>query len=143
VLRLPDDKLTIIVLTNQQRLIPKLAATIASMQLPASRETAIRDTRPALTQRLRAVADGLATGQLDPSSFALEHRAETVADLHDWGPVIAGAWPPIDRFNLIEDTAAGAQRIRVYRAHHGVVPVRWTFKLDTSDLIVDADPQAD
>jgi hypothetical protein len=30
---------------------------------------------------------------------------------------------------------------RVYRACHGAIPVRWTFKLDASDLIVDIDPQ--
>jgi CubicO group peptidase (beta-lactamase class C family) len=143
VLRLPDDKITIIVLTNQQRLLPKLAATIASLLLPPGRETAIPDTRPALTQRLRAVADGLATGQLEPASFAPDGRAQAIADLRDWGPVTVGAWSGIDRWSLVEEKTAGARRTRVYRAQHGHVPVRWTFKLDASDLIVDVDPQAD
>lgn len=143
VLRFPDDKLTVIVLANQQRLNPNFAATIAGMQLPAARERPLRDARPALSKRLREIADAYRSGAFDPASFAAATRAELVAALREWGPVIAGTWPAIERWTLVDERTVGKQRARVYRAHHGSVPVRWTFTLDAAELVVDVDAQPD
>ncbi|MGN6108305.1 MAG: serine hydrolase domain-containing protein [Kofleriaceae bacterium] len=143
VTRLPDDKLTVIVLANQQRMNPSLAPSIAGLLLPELRERAVRDAQPAWTRRLRAVADGCRSGTLDPGSFVPAQRAELVDALRAWGPVMTGTWPALDRWTLVEDGKRGGRRVRVYRAHHGAHPVRWTFTLDDAGLVSDLDVAAD
>lgn len=141
VLRVPDAKLTVIVLANQQRLVPNLAPTIASLLLPAAPDAALADADPELSRRLRATAASIQTGTLDPSSCAPAKRTELVATTREWGPILGGGWPPIDRWALIEDRP-GSPRTRVYRAHHGSIAVRWSFVLDDAGLLLDfeADP---
>lgn len=146
VVPLPDEQLTVIVLANQQRLNPNLAATIAGLVLPPPTIHAIADARPELTKTLRAVAAGYPTGKLDEAAFAPSVRAELVPELREWGPVIAGAWPspwPGDRWQLIEETKSGSGSVRRYLAQAGNVTVRWTFTLDESGRILRVEPQPD
>lgn len=142
VLRVPEAKLTVIVLTNQQRLVPNLAPAIAGILLPTAAEVALPDAEPELTRRLRAAAAGIPAGALDPTSCAPAKRTELVALVQEWGPVVGGGWPPIDRWTLIEDHP-GEPRTRVYRAHHGSIAVRWTFVLDDAGLLLDYEAEPD
>jgi CubicO group peptidase (beta-lactamase class C family) len=160
--RWPEHKLTVIALTNQQQLNPVLTGSVASLLLPAApaRDVAIRDARPQWTRRLRAVVAALPTGAFDEQGFSPAARQELGKALREWGPMIAGAWAPLDRWVLVEEKTekpaaaiagkpivkpsqdssplSGATTItRFYRAHHGAIAVRWRFTLDEQGLLID------
>ncbi len=143
VVRLPDEKLTVIVLANQQRLNPNLAPTIAGLFLPPPTIAALADTQPELTKTLRAVAAGYAAGQLDDAAFAPSVRAELVPELRVWGPVIAGIWPAIDRWTLVDESQSASGSVRRYAAQAGKFSVRWTFTLDDGGRILQVEPKPD
>lgn len=162
VLRLPEHKLTIIALTNQQQLNPVLAGSIAGLLLPAAREVAVRDGKPEWTRRLRAVVASLSTGAVDAQGLAPSVRERLGQSLREWGPVMAGTWAPLDRWTLVEErtekpaargdqpvvrpsqdhaapSATSAKLIRVYRGHHGPIAVRWRFTLDEAGLLINVE----
>lgn len=164
VVRLPAQKLTVIALVNQHRLHPVLAGTIAGMVLAmatatsggvswagkAKAATAIRDAHPAWSERLREVVAGLAAAPLDEQALAPPHREGLGKMLRDWGPVIAGMWPALERWALVEERAVkeasakeGAKWARVYRAQHGAIAVRWKLTLDEAGRLVDLDASPD
>jgi CubicO group peptidase (beta-lactamase class C family) len=141
VVRIPDEKLTVIVLTNQQRLFPVVAPTIASASLGAPPATpAATDTDPERTARDRAVIDGVATGVLDDAAFTDEARAGLVPELRVWGPVIAAPWPV--RRDLV--LAAATPGAREYVATYGrSVRVRWTVATDEHGAIESIEPRVE
>jgi CubicO group peptidase (beta-lactamase class C family) len=139
VMRLPDDKLTIIVLANQHRMYPDLAETLASMLLPQAPSTPIRDRNPTLSAALRAVADDYAHGRIAAAALAPSVRDTLAPQLNEWGPLITAAWPDLDRWSLIEESQHGSEQIRRYLARHGAVSVRWTFTLDSAGKILAID----
>jgi len=137
IVRVPDKRLTVIVLANQQRLHPMLAGLIAGMRLPAARPRPVRDAQPALSRTLRGVVDQLGTGKLAEAPFAARVRGDLVPALRDWGPVMVAPLPPVDRFVLVDDRRDRAHRIRRYRATHGPLATAWTFMLDPAGAIVE------
>lgn len=150
--RLPDEKLTVIALANQHKLNPVLAGSIMGLLLPARADAGIRDGQPAWTQRLRALVGGLADGSFAEDSLAPGSKDELGPALRQWGPMIAGGWAPLDAWTLIEERKAGQKQAskrpgvrttRVYRALHGGVAVRWTFELDEAGRLVELDAQPD
>jgi hypothetical protein len=134
VLLVPGARLAVIVLTNQQKLVPNLAARIASEWLPPAVTIPIADPTPALTIALRAVAECMQHGA--PADEALFAKpAELVPVIREWGPIQFAAIPPLDGFTLV---AAEATRRR-YHATYGRVTGTWTFVLDATGKIVDLD----
>lgn len=140
VMRIPDGKLTVIVLTNKLGLLPLLAPNIASLYLPplpALDEPGITDAEPALTAVLEGVVGGLMKGSLDAAAFAPRAQQELLPMLRFGTPENA-LLPPLRRVVLLEDRREGEPRKRVYRAVYGKdVSLKWSFDLDTAGKILD------
>ncbi|WP_375769229.1 beta-lactamase family protein [Archangium gephyra] len=141
VLRVPEQKLTVIVLTNAQGLLPLLAPNIASLYLPPLPELdapGIPDAEPALTAVLRGAVDGLLNGTLEDAAFAPSAQQELVPMLRSFGTPDNALQPPLRRMTLLEDRRDGESRKRVYRAVYGEdVSLKWTFRLDAAGKILD------
>jgi len=147
VLRVPDKKLSVIVLTNEQKLLPVLAPNIASLYLPppaALGERGIADADPALTAALVGVADGLMLGTLDAAAFAPRAQEELLPVLRTFGTPESALFPPRRQMTLIEDRREGEARKRIYRAVYGKdVTLKWTFTLDSAGKILELDYEWD
>jgi hypothetical protein len=141
VLRVPDAKLTVIVLTNKLGLLPLLAPNIASLYLPplpARDEPGITDAEPALTAVLRGVVGDLMNGALDAAAFAPRAQQELLPVLRTFGTPGSALHPPLRQMVLIEERQDGESRKRIYRAVYGKdVSLKWTFSLDTAGKILD------
>jgi CubicO group peptidase (beta-lactamase class C family) len=141
VLRVPDKKLTVIVLTNAQGLRPFLAPRIASLYLPplpTLDAPGLPDAEPALTAVLQATVDGLMKGSLDAAAFAPSAQEGLLPMLRGFGTPDNALLPPLRRMTLLEDQRDGAARTRVYRAVYGEdVSLTWTFRLDSAGKILD------
>ena len=97
VLRVPDQKLSVIVLTNEQGLLPVLSPNIASLHLPpraALGEAGIADADPALTAVLGGVVEGLMNGTLDAAAFAPRAQQELLPVLRKFGTPESALFPP-------------------------------------------------
>ncbi|WP_224365617.1 serine hydrolase domain-containing protein [Hyalangium versicolor] len=143
VLRIPEKKLTVLLLTNKQGLLPVLAPNIASLLLPPSPELdepGIADTEPALTATLRGVAEGVMNGTLDAAAFAPSAQEGLVPVLRGFGTPGSALYPPVHRVVLLEDRKDGEPRKRVLRVVYGKdISVKWTFSLDSAGKVLDLD----
>ena len=114
-LRLPDDKLSVIVLTNRDGGdAGAIALGVADILVPGVIEKpapAIPDSDPALTKKLRDMVTNAAQGKFDPESFTPEAGKALIPRLKDSAAMIKG-WGELTAFDLIED----ALRTRRYRA---------------------------
>jgi len=143
VLRIPEKKLTVIILTNKQGLLPVLAPTIASLHLPplpGLDAPGIADPEPALTATLRGVVEGLMNGTLDAAAFAPGAQQELVPVLRSFGTPGSVLYPPIRRVVLLEDRKDSEPRKRILRVVYGQdLSVKWTFSLDAAGKVLDLD----
>lgn len=141
VLRIPDQRLTVIVLTNGQGLLPVLAPNIASHFLPphpALGEPGLTDAEPALSAALRGAVEGLMNGALDAAAFAPHARQELLPVLRTFGTPGSALLPPLRRMILLQERKDNEARKRVYRAvYDNDVSLKWTFTLDTEGKILD------
>ncbi|WP_257452970.1 serine hydrolase domain-containing protein [Archangium lipolyticum] len=141
VLRVPERKLTVIVLTNEQGLLPLLAPNVASLYmppLPALDEPGITDAEPALTAVLRGAVEGLLNGTLDDAAFAPRAQQELLPMLRGFGTPENALLPPLGRMVLLEERRDGESRKRIYRAVYGKdVSLKWTFNLDATGKILE------
>ena len=133
----PDDKLAVIVLTNQRKLYPNLAQRVARHYLPPHSFTgspAIPDDDPALATRLASIGAALSRGQAPESAFAASARPD-LAQINEWLQLRLGGLPTPSNFELLETAP-----LRVYRARHGNEGhYLWKFKLDAQGLIEEVD----
>ena len=143
VLRVPDQKLSVIVLTNELQLLPMLAPNIASMHLPplpALSEPGLAEDDPPLTATHRGVVAGLLFGTLDAAAFAPRAQEELLPVLRTFGTPGNALQPRLRRLVLLEDRKDGAPRERVYRAIYGKdTSLKWTFSLDPAGKILELD----
>jgi CubicO group peptidase (beta-lactamase class C family) len=141
VLRVPEKKLTVIVLTNAQGLQPMLAPTIASLYLPPLPELeapGIPDAEPALTAVHRGAMEGVFNGTLEAAAFAPSAQQELLPILQGFGTPGNALLPPLRRMTLLEDQKDADTRKRVYRAVYGEdVTLKWTFRLDAAGKILE------
>jgi D-alanyl-D-alanine carboxypeptidase len=132
VARYPDDRTTVIVLTNLQGGGAELLANaVATFYIPALREHApkpVADADPATTQRLRAITTTLATGTGDREWFTEESRGFFFPDRIKEGAQL-GALGELGSFELMEETMQGEANVRGYRAVFGSTPMRVTYVL--------------
>ena len=118
--RFPDDKLSVVVLTNVSGVRPgKVADQVAAHYLPAlavQPAKPIEDTEPAVTQQVRGMILKLVEGSLTPEMFS-EKLAERLfpawvkgagAELHGLGP--------LRNLELLERSVDGENRLYRYRA---------------------------
>jgi CubicO group peptidase (beta-lactamase class C family) len=141
VLRVPEKKLTVIVLTNEQALLPMLAPNIASLYLPplpGLDVPGLADAEPELTAVLRGAVEGLFNGTLEAAAFAPSAQKELLPLLQGFGTPGNALMPPLRRLTLLEDQKDGDVRKRAYRAVYGEdVTLKWTFRLDAEGKILD------
>ena len=146
ILRFPDEKLTIIVLTNQQRLFPRLAEGVADLFIPAPPIREIRgiaDTDAKLTLILWEVLLDAAQGKVNADLFNSEAQKSLVPAFRDFGPVFFISLDPLQSFVLVEQSAEGERRIRRYRALFGKKPIIWTFVLGKDGKIISMEPTSE
>lgn len=144
VLYFPNERLGIIVLTNQQRLIPSLARALAARLLALEaepRKNPTMDSDPALTRRHRALVEALGRGQADLSAFS----GEALAGLPEGAPWLElqlRPYGPLTHLGFQGERTEGGRRVRSYRAVHasGVV-VAWTLSLDAEGRVADFEPK--
>jgi CubicO group peptidase (beta-lactamase class C family) len=137
--RFPDDKLTVIVLTNMSGgAAGAMTAGIAELLVPALAPPAakpIADKDPTTTASLRAMITAAAAGNADPELLTPEFRTFLLPDRIKDGPQMMGRFGPLNAFDVIEETMRDANRVRVYRAVFGTTPIRCTFVLTPDNKI--------
>ena len=70
--RFPDDKLTVVVLTNQMGNTPRIGEGVAGLYLPAIAPPTykpIEDKEPQVTAQVKKIMEQLAEGNLDKEQF--------------------------------------------------------------------------
>jgi len=141
IVRVPDKKLTVVVLTNQQRLFPALGANIASLYLPplpALEAPGIADTEPLVAESHRQVVEAMVTGRFDEQAFAPRARETLLPALQQWGVLFGHAFPALRKMVLLSDTRTKDSRKRVYRVIYGKdISLQWVFSLDATGKILD------
>lgn len=141
-IRFVDDKLTIIVLTNQQKLFPALAEGVADIIAPGPvpERKAIPDDDPVLSASLRSVIEGMTDGRFNDELFTLEARKQLVPALREFGPQLIGFYDALKSFTLVEQKRESNRNIRKYRAMYGTKPVLWTFVIGDDRRIISMEP---
>lgn len=136
----PDQKLGVVVLANQRKLVPVLARGVAGMYLPAAPylgEQGIADNEPARTATVRRVIAQFTAGKADPALFGGEMTG-ALKELNDVLPLQLGALAPMTRLVLLDATPDN--RVRTYRAIHGKdESLRWVVHFDQVGLVTDLD----
>src|SRR5690606_2871069 len=126
ILRVDARKLTIIVLTNQQRYYPLLAEAVADLYLPPGESAPTRHAaHPALTMAMRQVLREAANGQVDKARFTASGAEQSIGFLGDFGAVLLEALGPVQRVDLIAHTEKGDRIERTYRIGFEERPMHW------------------
>ena len=144
ILYFPNEKLAVIVQTNQLRLYPHFAQGIADLLLPPSpvAETkGIQDNDPKTTQALRTILENAARESFDFSLFTEEAQKTWLPELKSFASTYFGGLDPLNSFVLIEDKVVEGKRIRRYRTIYGTKPIIWTFTLDQNGRVADMEPK--
>lgn len=145
VLYFPNERLGVIVLTNQQRLIPSLARALAAQLLALGTEpakaAAAEDTDPGLTLRHRTLIEALGQGRADRSAFSGE-AAAGLAEGAPWLELQLRPYGPLAHLGFRGEHTEAGRRVRSYQAVHasGVV-VAWTLSLDAEGRVADFEPK--
>ncbi|QAT85980.1 beta-lactamase [Corallococcus coralloides] len=136
----PDDKLAVVVLTNQRKLVPTLAHSVANFYLsppPFLNEPGIADSTPERTEAIKALLLALIQGKAEARHFTGTAKDE-LADMNAWFLLKLGGMPPLSRLVLVEDSADHLSR--TYRAVYGKdVTQRWKVTFDATGLIANLD----
>jgi CubicO group peptidase (beta-lactamase class C family) len=145
ILRFPDEKLTVVVLASQQKMLPYLAQGVADHYVPAPPPPAsepVEDGEPQTTERLRSVLTEAARGQVDVARFTPDAQRQIVPVLRDLLPAFLQSLGPLQSFVLIEESRADATRTRRYRARFRDRSMIWSFTL-SDGLIASVEPTSE
>lgn len=138
----PEEKLAVIVLTNQRKLTPTLAHGVANFYLtpPAFLNApGIPDALPARTTTVKQVLTALAQGKADASPFTGALKAD-LGELNAWMALGLGGLPPLSRLVLLSESAD--HQTRTYRAVYGRDQTKqWLVTFDAAGLISEVDVQ--
>jgi CubicO group peptidase (beta-lactamase class C family) len=142
-LRFPDDRLTVIVLQNQQKMYPYLARGVADFYLSQRSGLAVQpvpDSKLEVTNRLTKMLNSFSAGEFDSAAFSPDQKdlMEDVRNLLVPFCVSLGAPTSI---TLIGEAPDGKVLERTYAAFYGKKRVEWIFDLDANGKIVGIDPQ--
>lgn len=144
VLRAEDRKLTVIVLTNQQRFYPLLAPAVMALYLPAGQQIpAIADTRPALTAIARRTLIDAAEGKFDAEVFTAAGAEEMRPFFNELRSIMLGAVGPIRAMELVAEKASPAGVSRKYRITFDDHLTYWTLEADPDGRIASFAPTSE
>ena len=143
VLHLPQQRLTVIVLINAQKMYPYLAPAIVRRLLPPTgfSRPAIDDTQPELTSRLRSLIETALRGKVQDEAFSEAARKQFVPAMRDFLMPLFRSLEPLQQFTLVEERADGSQRKRQYQARHGKDTVIWDFGIDADGKVLGFGPK--
>jgi D-alanyl-D-alanine carboxypeptidase len=137
--RYPDDKLTVVVLTNMSGgAAGALTNGIAEIFVPAlvpPAQKPIEDKDPTVTAFLKQMITMAAGGSTDPEWLTPEFRTFLLPDRIKEGPQMMGRHGPLNAFELVEETTREGNRVRAYRALFGTTPIKCTFVLSADNKI--------
>ena len=144
ILRFPDERLTIVVLTNGQRLYPYLAKGIADIYFPSppvkpSQPVADNDKEMTLAVR-KVIEDGL-KDKMDATLFAAEAQKDFVPAFRNFGLPYFGQFGPLTSLELVGDTVKDGETTRRYRAVHDNKAVVWNVSFDKNKKIKSLEPK--
>lgn len=141
-LYVPEERIGIVLLCNQQRLHPSLARGLACLLLkPRSARAAKADPEPALTLAHARLVAGFGQGTVDAAACGGELKA-ALPEVLPWMERQMSAYPPMTGLQWESDGEKEGHRIRTYLAKHGAwTPLRWVLTLDASGKVVDVDCQ--
>ncbi|QDX24805.1 beta-lactamase family protein [Sphingomonas suaedae] len=115
VVRLPDRKLTVIVLTNTHYFYPLLAEAILDTYLPARPpRVTLADPAPDLTAKLMAALSSAEKGKLDTASFAEKARGQAASYWDGFGQGYLAAMGMAHDARLVREEKRGVMLIRTY-----------------------------
>jgi D-alanyl-D-alanine carboxypeptidase len=122
-LRLPDDKISVVVLTNLEGdaadvIAARIAGTFFPELLPEELK-AIADPEPDLTKRLRGIVEGMAKGEAKEADFTPEMWRFLYPDRLKQGTKALGGLGSLAAFELVERKADSETRDLTYRAVFG------------------------
>jgi CubicO group peptidase (beta-lactamase class C family) len=141
VVRVEDRKLTIIVLTNQQRFYPLLAERVADLYLPdGPRVKTIADRRPALTAAMARVFSSAEAGAVDPALFTVTGAAQMVPFFGEMRSSLLRAVGPYRSAELLTETVADGKATRKYRVVFETRELFWRLTADRLGLIEELIP---
>ena len=139
VLRLPNDKLSVIVLTNSDASDPsEIADRIAAVYVPAlapEEKKAITDPQPEVTKRLRRIIENIAKGEGDKADFAPEMQKFLFPERIKDGPKMFGNLGSLKTLELTARTEEKGVRNLEYRAVFGETPLKISIALIADDKI--------
>lgn len=116
IVRLPEDKLTVIVLANSDGArTDRIAMEIATAYLPDLKEPVINDSLPAVTTLVRAFLDRVATGKAEPTDFTPDGQAYFFPDRINQLKGFLGSIGGVQSMELIAEEDRGTARMRRYR----------------------------
>jgi hypothetical protein len=139
IMRFPDDRLTVIVLSNSDFTnTGALARGIAAIYLPAlapEAEKGAEDKQPETTAAHRKIVLAIAAGTLDPELFTPAARAAIFPERAQQGKEVLSGFGALKSFTLLERGEENGQRTHRYRAVFGSTPVRVLFAIDKNGKI--------
>jgi CubicO group peptidase (beta-lactamase class C family) len=139
VARFPEDKVTVIVLTNQAGgAAQSLANALVELFVPGAKANApqpVSDADPKTTAFLKEVITRAARGETDPGWLTPQFQAFLLPDRIKQGPQMMGRHGELAAFDLLEETTRDGARVRTYRATFGATPMRCTFTLSPDGKI--------
>ena len=137
VYRFLDDELSVLILSNlSDRILDTLAIDIAGLVEPAlQRPEKGDDPDPALTQRLRAVFEGLLRGEHDPAEFtpAMRRYLATATGTGIWSWFVEHG--PVTSFGFSSAEPRGDDRVWRYAVGLGGSRYWFTFRLTADDRV--------
>jgi D-alanyl-D-alanine carboxypeptidase len=134
--RYPDDRITVILLTNADQGVDTGGITfrVAAFYLPPPK--AIEDRAPQTTRMLEIVLHQLAAGQADPMLFTPEAYTAITSEFKQARAFYQSLGRPRS-FQLIEQTSDGKRRTNRYRMASGSATWIQTFVLTPDGKIAD------
>lgn len=123
IMRLPQDKVTIVALCNQDHADPEaLSRKIAGVYVPeviSIPRKAITDPDPERTKRLRGILEKLAKGEGNPDDFAPDMQKFLFPERIKEGPQILGRFGPFKNLELLSEKEDKGMKRLDYRATFG------------------------
>ena len=142
ILRFPKEKLTIIVLSNEQRLYPYLAKGIADFYFPPAKikeVKGIEDNDVEITRIVKKVLTDGMNDKLDSNLFSEKARQEFVPGFQIFGLPFFLSLEPMQSLVLLEHKENQGVILRRYRGIYGKKAVILIFEFDKDKKLLSFD----
>jgi CubicO group peptidase (beta-lactamase class C family) len=143
ILHFPEEKLTIAVLTNAQRLYPYLAQGVADLFVPpppVKIVKAIEDKDPRASQTLKRLLLEAAQDKVDGSLFSAEAQKTFVPAFKSFGLPFFKSLDSLQSFQLVQHKEDEQGVSRRYQAVYGNRAIFWNFHLNKEGKITALEP---